>query len=201
MRRALCLVLSLLTFSFLYAQDNVENPLFVDGKLYLDSIYSNKDEMIIFSGIHIFDGLSQAELKTRVKNWASLSFVNLKEVLVSETDDQIVLNYISSAFYAKSLGAKATVNWYLRLLIQFKDGKIRCTYYDDGNVRMLASQYSPGVSARALYLKDYFKKQDEKLVCGKQYAAGMANLQNSIRVAFSNIKTSIESNSVQKQDW
>lgn len=183
-----------------FAQDNSEN-LLVDGKLQIDSMYSNKRELILYSGIHNFDNISLSELKNKVKNWASLTFVNLKEVMVSETDDQIVLNYISSSYYVKSL-TKTTVDWYIRLLIQFKDGKIRCTYYDDGNVRMLPTQYSAGYSARIFHLKDYFKEKDGILVSQKASVQGMINLHNSIIVDFNSIKESINNKTIDKKnDW
>lgn len=183
-----------------FAQENGEN-LLVDGKLQIDSMYSNKNELILYTGIHKFDSISQAELKNKIKNWASLTFVNLKEVMVSETDDQIVLNYISSSYYVKSL-TKTTVDWYIRLLIQFKDGKIRCTYYDDGNVRMLPTQYSPGYSARIFHLKDYFKEKDGVLVSQKASVQGMINLHNSIITDFNSIKESINNKTIDKKnDW
>jgi hypothetical protein len=80
---------------------------------------------------------TQKELQTQFKNWASTSFVNLREVMVSETDNQIVLNYITKTpNYLKVLGMKTPFNydWYVRLVAQFKDGKVRIQFYDDGNV-------------------------------------------------------------------
>jgi hypothetical protein len=80
---------------------------------------------------------TQKELQTQFKNWASTSFVNLREVMVSETDNQIVLNYITKTpNYLKMLGMKTPFNydWYVRLVAQFKDGKVRIQFYDDGNV-------------------------------------------------------------------
>jgi hypothetical protein len=183
------------------AQEKDESTLLVDGKLYIDSIYSNKEELILFSGVHKFEGVSQSELKNRVKNWASLKFVNLKEVLVSETDDQVVLNYITSAYYVKSLGVKYNSDWYIRLIIQFKDGRLKCTYYDDGNVRALSSQYSPGVAARTYRLKDVFKKENDKLVSPKMNTLGLINLHNSIKDSFNGIKESIEKSSTKGEDW
>jgi hypothetical protein len=198
--KKILIIFYLLLSNIAFAQENNE-ALLVDGKLPIDSMYSNKNELILYSGIHKFDSISQSELKNKVKNWASLTFVNLKEVMVSETDDQIVLNYISSSYYVKSL-TKTTVDWYIRLLIQFKDGKIRCTYYDDGNVRMLPTQYSPGYSARIFHLKDYFKEKDGVLVSQKSSVQGMLNLHNSIIADFNSIKESINNKTIDKKnDW
>ena len=80
---------------------------------------------------------TQKELQTQFKNWASTSFVNLREVMVSETDNQIVLNYITKTpNYLKILGLNTPFNydWYVWLVAQFKDGKVRIQFYDDGNV-------------------------------------------------------------------
>lgn len=195
----------LLTITYLnpiFSQDNSdekkETAILVDGKLNIDSLYQKKDDYLIFSGVHKFDSLTQAELVKRVKNWASINFVNLKEVLVSETEDQLVLNYITSSFYAKSLGMKTTIDWYIRLLIQFKDGKIKCSYIDDGNVRMT----DVNVSARTYKLKDYFKEKDGIMVAQKMHTIGLVNLHNTIINSFNSLKESIEKKETSKdKDW
>jgi hypothetical protein len=112
----------------------------------------------------------------------------------------MVLNYISSALYLKSIFGKLSINWYIRLLIQFKDGKIRCTYYDDGNVQMLLSKYSAGVSARTNHLKDYFKEVDGRQVCSKPFTAGIISLHKSILNNFQSIKIGIEIEA-KKEEW
>lgn len=183
------------------SQEKNESALLVDGKLYLDSIYSNKDELIIYSGIQKFESLNSSEIKNKIKNWASLNFVSLKDVLVSETDDQIVLNYITSSFYVKSLGTKSTIQWYIRLLIQIKDGRARFTYYDDGNVRMLPSQYSAGVQARTFKLKSYFSEKNGAFVCGKMYTQGMIELLNSIKTNFDSVLIKQESVKKLNDNW
>jgi hypothetical protein len=62
------------------------------------------------------------------KNWGGTNFVNLKEVIVSETEDQIVLNYITNDLYVKSLGTIVTAEWYVRLVAEFKEGKMRVSF-------------------------------------------------------------------------
>lgn len=110
---------------------------------------------------------SQKDLITQFKNWASTRFVNLKEVMVSETENQIVLNYITKTnSYMKSLGMKLPMNysWYVRMVVQFKDGKVRAQFYDDGN-SFIAGEYSkygsvPAVPARTMYVHTYTKKPE-----------------------------------------
>jgi len=200
--KSLIAILCVLIFTIsAYSQEKNESALLVDGKLYLDSIYSNKDELVIYSGIHKFDSLNSSEIKNKIKNWASLNFVSLKDILVSETDDQIVLNYINSSFYVKSLGTKSTIQWYIRLLIQIKDGRARFTYYDDGNVRMLPSQYSAGVQARTFKLKSYFSEKNGAYVCGKMYTQGMIDLLNSIKGNYESVLKEKETNKKPNDNW
>jgi hypothetical protein len=103
---------------------------------------------------------TQKELQTQFKNWASTSFVNLREVMVSETENQIVLNYITKTpNYLKTLGMKIPMDysWYIRLVAQFKDGKVRVQFYDDGNA-FKPGEYSkygnvPATPARSTFIK------------------------------------------------
>jgi hypothetical protein len=201
MKYFLIFIISITISSLAFSQEKSESALLVDGKLYLDSLYSSKDELILFSGIHRFDNLSTSDIKNKIKNWASLSFVNLKEVLVSESEDQLVLNYINTSFYTKSLGIKSTIDWYIRLLIQFKDGRVRFTYFDDGNVRMPSSQYSAGVQARTIRLKDYFPEKNGTNVCGKAYTQGMLDLVNSIKENFKSVIIKNEATQKSTDNW
>jgi hypothetical protein len=99
--------------------------------------YEDAKNMLFISKVIEIPGKTQKELQTQFKNWASTSFVNLREVMVSETENQIVLNYITKTHtYFKVLGMKNpySMSWYVRLVAQFKDGKLRVQFYDDGNV-------------------------------------------------------------------
>ena len=98
---------------------------------------------------------TQKELNQQFKNWASTAFVNLKEVLISETESQIVLVYIVEPIgYFKSLGMKTyyPLKHYVRMVGQFKDGKCKISMFDDGNVFMYGNYVGnikmPDVPAR-----------------------------------------------------
>jgi hypothetical protein len=131
-----------------------ENEIVPDLKPYEDA-----SSRLFISKVIELPGKSQKELVNQFKNWASTSFVNLREVMVSETENQIVLNYTTqTASYMKSLGMKIphTMSWYVRLVAQFKDGKARIQFYDDGNA-FKPGEYSrygniPSISARSLYV-------------------------------------------------
>ena len=178
-----------------------QSSLLVDGKLNADSLYQNKDELIIHSGVLEFEGLTKEQLKTKVKNWGATKFVSLKEILVSETDDQIVLNYIDKNMYMKTMGIKIDSDWYIRLVIQFKDGKVRCQYFDDGNVYVPSSNGSIAISSRSNNLINYFKESDGVKNSMKLFTLGMVAVKEGILRNFASIKESIEKKDGDKKEW
>ena len=101
---------------------------------------------------------TQKELNQQFKNWASTAFVNLKEVLVSETENQIVLVYIIQPIgYFKMMGLKTYYPFkhYVRMVAQFKDGKCKISMFDDGNVfsygGYIGNFKSPDTQARTIH--------------------------------------------------
>jgi hypothetical protein len=203
MKKHLLLVLAIFVLTnYTFSQEEGASSIIVDGKVNIDSIYQKKDELIIVSGIHSFDSISKLDLIKKVKHWGGKKFVNLKEVLVSETEDQLVFTYITNSYYIKTVMGKQPLPWYIRLIIQFKDGRIRCTFYDDGNVTMLADQYSPGAAARTIKLKDYFKESDGVFVNrAKSLTNGLVALRNSIEKDFLSIKEDILKGDSKSEDW
>lgn len=188
-------------FLMMFIVGKSQSSLLVDGRLNIDSMYQNKDELLIQNGILVFDGLKKEELKTKVKNWGSTTFVNLKEILVSDTEDQMVLNYIDNSFYVKSLGMKIPWSWYIRLVIQFKDGKIRYSFYDDGNTFEPSSQYAPSISPRTYHLIRYFKADDNITISQKTATDGLVHLKESILKTQQSLQASIEKKDSEKKDW
>ncbi len=157
----------------------------------IDSLYINKGDLLINQRILVIDSVSREELINRIKNWGGISFVNLKEVLVSETQDQLVFNYITSGFYAKSLGIQTNMDWYVRMVIQVKDGKVRIQQFDDGNAYRPGS-YSGGVSipatqARLYHLNDYFVDG----VSRKMYNDGFAKFKNATKSTLSSLENDL----------
>lgn len=103
-------------------------------------------------------GKTQKELQNNFKNWASTSFNNLKEVMVSETDNQIVLVYITrEPALVKTIMMTVTIDrsWYVRLVAEFKEGKMRVSIYDDGNV-FQPGEYSQYGSVAAVQARTQF---------------------------------------------
>jgi hypothetical protein len=104
----------------------------------------------------------------------------MKEVLVSETKEQLVFNYITESFFIRSLGINTYKSWYIRMVVQIKDNKIKISLYDDGNA-FWAGSYSGGVSvpstpARKYRFSDYFGK---KGTCMKMYTGGLEDVRKS----------------------
>lgn len=129
-------VLVPLLFVFIF----ISNPLLLKGQ---DSdvpelkTWEDISTKLYTSRVIDFEGKTQKDLIVLYKNWASVAFVNLKEVLVGETESQIVIRYIlnTSANY-KIMGMKGIsgFDWYVRLIAQFKEGKVKVSFYDEGNV-------------------------------------------------------------------
>ena len=188
-------ILTILPFLLLTIISNSQNSLLVKGKLPLDSLYENKEEYLIFSKVLEFEGLKKDELKTKVKNWGSTKFVNLKEILVSETDDQIVLNYIESSFFITMGKKRFKSDFYIRLVIQFKDGKIRCQYFEDGTndkIGFWIPPYDVRPSESGTYhLKQFFEEENGNLYSNKMITLGLVSFKESIISNLNSLKESI----------
>ncbi len=126
-----------------------------------DSTFQNFNEKLVHSEVVLIDSVSQAELIRRAKNWGGTAFVNFNEVLVAETDNQLVFNYITS-----NSGGMITSKEYIRLVVQFKDGRIKASFFDDGNVFTPSTQYAAAVAARTYYYTNTYK-DSETMLCEK----------------------------------
>ena len=167
-----------------------------NAQFQIDSLYQDKEQLLINQKVIIVDSVSREELINRIKNWGGVSFVNLKEVLVSETQDQLVFTYVTSGFYIKSMGITTPLDWYVRMVVQVKDGRIRVQQFDDGNTYR-AGSYSGGVTgpatqARRYHLNDYFVDG----VARKTYNEGFIKFKE----AANNTIISLENAAQQKAD-
>ena len=135
------------------------NVSFSQETIHIDSVFQNKDENLLFSKVILLDSVSQSNLKQRVKNWAGTTFQNMNEVLVSETESQLVFNYIESSKFS-SMGAYYDFLEYTRIIVQLKDNKVKISFFDDGNVFRLGSGNLPSIKARSQYIKDNFKGKE-----------------------------------------
>jgi hypothetical protein len=166
------------------------------SQYHIDSLYQNLENNLLYSVVQDYDSLTQDVLNTKVKNWAGTAFVNLSEVLVGDTKEQIVIRFISDDFYIKMLGMATVRNWYIRVVIQMKDNKIKMSFYDDGNAFWPGSYTGtttvPAVQPVKYHFNEYaFKKEgiaskmcNEGIASIKPMCINMANsLSLSIRTA------------------
>ena len=74
--------------------------------------------------------------------------------------DQLLCFLIDKSYFYKVGKMNVNNEWYVRLVIQFKDGKIRCQYFEDGNV-FIPSQYGvPSVESRIYHFKQFFEEEN-----------------------------------------
>jgi hypothetical protein len=134
-----------------------------------------------------FEGKSQKDLIVLYKNWASIAFVNLKEVLVGETESQIVIRYVLStnANY-KIMGMKGSsaFDWYVRLIAQFKDGKVKVSFFDEGNVPIPSSSINgiivPGSPSGSYYVCQQVNKPKDMLKVNSSFYQYHLMWQNKV---------------------
>jgi hypothetical protein len=131
------------------------------AQITMEEFYDDPGELLVHTKVYEFDSLPREEISKRLKNWAGANFVNSREVIVSETEDQMVLVYSMNKFFVKVLGMRSYLPWYIRLVVQIKDDKMRCLFYDDGNVFRPGSYNNgytiPSTPARRNRFKDYMR--------------------------------------------
>jgi hypothetical protein len=195
----------LTAFSFIGIASAQNDLKLTNQQIFLDSFYENRHELLIKSMIINVDSISRKELIQRLKNWGGVNFVNLKEVLVSETESQLVFNYIDKGLYYKFLGMVSTSNWYIRLVIQVKDGKLRLLFYDDGNAFWPGDgKYVSSTMPRVYKLSNYFQEDENGLlVAQKRMANGLLNLKNNIEKTADSIRLGVNNpvENIKTDDW
>lgn len=165
MRKILILGMLLFLAVTLYAQKKDKK------QLLLGEFYEKSDEKLIHSAIFEYKGVSRDELMRRVKNWSGTAFISAKTVIVSETDDQIVFRYINQKFYiVDGYDRKIIHPWYIRMVVQVKDEKMRVMYFDDG---------SPSIERPIDSFKEYFKKKKTGYIAKNFVAEGLIDFKKS----------------------
>ena len=108
---------------------------------------------------------------------------------------------MESSYYTKFFESKVFFDWYIKLVIQFKGGKFKLSYYDDGNVYQSPEKYTMPLSARSKHFIDYFKEKDGATLAAKQNRDGMIALYESILNTTTSAKTSLEKKAQKKDDF
>ncbi len=164
-------ILAILVSSFSFSQRE---------RILSTEFYKDVNSRLVSEKIIIFDSINKQELMNRFENWAGTSFRNYSEVRTSKTDNQITLLYVSNSMY-------------IIMNVEFKDYKIRLSFYDDGNVYIPSSYsgniYIPGVAARSRHMINYF---DSDGVLEYKPGNGMFNIKGRTASMIISYKTDIE---------
>lgn len=176
--------------------------------VFLIQIYQDPEKYLVSQRVLEFDSIDKTELMSRFENWAGQNFRNYDKVRTSKTDNQITLNYITSSFIT-------VLDFYLNMVVEFKDDKIRVQIFDDGNVYKAGyysgSTYIPGTSARLYHVKSYFtdgmliyKTKPGVLNVNERNATGSLNYKTSINSTIEEIYQFVlnenQTNKVKKDD-
>ena len=151
---------------------------------------------MIYSQVVTFDSIPQEQIHVRTKNWAGRTFRNMNKVLVSETNEQMVFNYITGGFYTKFLGVKESWDWYVKMVVKIKDNKMKIMLYDDGNTFKAGTytQYGsiPAKSAHTYHFYDYFKiKKDSNSM--PKYTDALISFKNECLLTVESLVEAIKS--------
>lgn len=156
--------LFVLLFSFI--------TLSVVGQVHINDFYKNKDTYLIQS-LEVETNKTQKEVIQSVKNWAGENFVNMNEVLVSETENQLVFRYVNNSYYR---------SWYLKMIVKIENQKVKISVYDGGNVGYYDSMLKRYVSPSTYFFIHGFNKEN---ISRKLNTKGLldthSNINNTIR--------------------
>ena len=168
------------------------------AQMKIEDFYHDRDLFLIHSVVEEVDSTSKEELAIKVKNWAGTHFVNMREVLVSETPEQMVFNYVTNDFFLKAMGQAYYQGWYIRMVVQMKDNKIKISIYDNGNT--FYATISVSLQARTYKFDDYFGKQG---LARKNYNDGLLNVKSSCISTANKVIGSLKLNEAEKyqNDW
>ena len=168
----------------------------------VNQIYYNVEKDIVAEKIINIDSTSVKELKNRFNNWGGTQFMNYEKVKTSETDNQLVIDYISSSF--------GVLDMYVRLTASFKAGKVRLQIHDMGNVYKFNSG-NPALSipARKYKIKSYFFKKNQITykegwsVIKKRQAKGALRYKSDILITIDDLSSYLitKTNTLTNENW
>jgi len=167
--------------------------------VYIDQIYKDVSTYLVSQRVLEFDSVSAQELMKRFENWGGKNFRNYDHVRTSKTESQITLNYITSC---SSIG----LDFYINMVVEFKDNKMRVQIFDDANVykpgSYVGTSYIAGIASRTYHIASYFKEGmiDYKLKPGmmnyaEKQATGALSYKASIESGLDELYQFIKSNS------
>jgi hypothetical protein len=124
MKNIFKIILGLFISINLYSQTNIDSiGIFNEKKLIERKRIYKDEEGLIDEKIYQYKNKSIEDLKILIKNWGGVNFRSFKDVLVNETNNQLVIRYISSSIIDNS---------YIKMIIDLKENKVRIRVYDEG---------------------------------------------------------------------
>jgi hypothetical protein len=121
--------------------------------------FENLDKNLYKTIIIEVDSTNRTDLQNSFKKITAKLFVNLDKIIVNETDNQIVINFISTT------KSTPTTSWNVRMISEFKDSRIRLRIFDRGNVYIPSGQYTPTWNESSFFVtnnKRAVKKKRER---------------------------------------
>jgi len=164
--------------------------------VFLSQVYLDESTYLVSQKVIEFDSITAEELMIRFENWGGQNFRNYEKVRTSKTESQITLNYITSTF-------NAALDFYINMVVEFKDNKIRVQIFDDANVYKPGSYsgtiYIAGIAGRTYHLKSYFtdgmiiyKPKPGAMNFNEKNALGSLKYKAAIDATFNEIETFIK---------
>jgi hypothetical protein len=164
-------------------------------------VYSDTASYQVVKYIFTVDSANTAELKNRFKNWGAVAFVDFSKVLISETENQIVIVYVTEQIIGK---------WYVRIVASFKDNKVKIEAFDDGNVYIaptyISGYPSGGLASRSTYVSVYFDKYGGSIPYKKKMDQarykGVVDWHNGIILMVQGIENALQQKSKStEEEW
>ena len=122
-------------------------------------------------------------LKNKIKNWVGLRFRSGEQVLVNETENQLIVNFVSMDLKGNTGISAVVLPWHIRLVIEIKANKVRVSAFDD------MGSASTSIS-RSYYLSAYFKK-DGTIKMPNTYKNGFLQFKVTIASLVRDLEKSI----------
>lgn len=174
--------------------------------LFVETFYKDVSTLLVYEKIIEVDSTPINELMNRLDNWGGQNFADYEKVRTGKTANQITLNYISNAHVH---------SFYVNLIAEFKDNKVRLRFYDGGNCyrppQILATLTIPALQARTRFLTAYFADKGKLLYKTKSdgtikpiEAAGLLNYKQSIEATCKTIEEFLRNSGnskPKKDDW
>lgn len=169
--------------------------------LQIGDMYELPQEKLFKSAIVELDSLTAHEIMGKIKTWGQTGFNDLEVVTKGETDNQITFSFLTNYSYQAQAGILINDAYYVRMVVQIKDGRARALFFDDGNkFYPPVPGYSGAILARTWYLIDFFDGKPLTKVNNRRLLAFKVELDKFIAKFLEEMKLNSK-NGILNQDW